>query len=105
MNFCLVKTPEYFQRFQFDIRYKPGKTDIIPDALFRLANKKYRPSGTEKLLNALSIHCYPVNLIQIFPEFKSRFKQKYEKPEWQRFIKIIKNNNKLKKMKRHCYTD
>ena len=42
LNFRLMKTSEYFQRFHFDIRYKPGKTNIIPDVLSRLANKKHQ---------------------------------------------------------------
>ena len=37
--FRLVKTSEYFQRFRFEILYKPGKANIIPEVLFRSATK------------------------------------------------------------------
>ena len=80
LNFRLVKTSEYLQRFRFDVRYKPGKTNIIPDVLFRLANKKFK--SLKQSLDALSMQCYFVNLIQMFPNFKRWLKQKYHDLEW-----------------------
>ena len=37
-NLRLVRASEYIQRFNLDIRHKPGKANTVPDALSRLAN-------------------------------------------------------------------
>ena len=79
LNFRLMRASEYLQRFRLDIRYKFGKTNIIPNVLSRLVNKKFQ--SPKQLLNTLSMQCYPVNLIQMFPDFKRRLKQKYDEPE------------------------
>lgn len=36
LNLCLIQASEYLQRFRLDVRYKHGKSNIRPDALFRL---------------------------------------------------------------------
>jgi len=63
LNLRLVRASEYLQRFQLKIQYKPGKTNIIPDALFRLfssnnvhkrlASREYQPESDESILKAL----------------------------------------------------
>lgn len=38
LNLRPVRASEYLQRFRLDIRYKPGKTNIVLDTLLRLAS-------------------------------------------------------------------
>ena len=98
LNFRLVKTSEYLPRFCFDIHYKPGKTNTIPDVLFRFSSKKYQFSNTQNSLTVLSIQFYSVNLIYLFPKFKTRLKQKYEdEPQWKRVIRTIRKKDELEK--------
>lgn len=43
-NLRLIRASEYLQRFRLDVRYKPGKTNTVPDALSRLASRECRPN-------------------------------------------------------------
>jgi hypothetical protein len=40
LNLRLVRALEYISRFPLDIRHKPGKSHIVPDALSRLSTIK-----------------------------------------------------------------
>ena len=37
-NVRLIRASQFLRQFQLDVRYKPGKEHIIPDALLRLAS-------------------------------------------------------------------
>jgi len=37
LNLRLIRASQYLSQFELDIRYKPGKTHIVPDALSRLS--------------------------------------------------------------------
>ena len=39
-NPCLIRASEYLQRFKLNVRHKPCKLHIVPDALSRLASSK-----------------------------------------------------------------
>lgn len=71
LNLRLIRASEYLQRFRLDIRYKPGKSNIVPDALSRLASREYHPSD-ESSLDALSVQAFPVSLVEMSPEFRQR---------------------------------
>ena len=71
LNLRLIRASEYLQRFRLDVRYKPGKVNIVPDALTRLASREYR-AETNESLDTLSVQCYPVSLVEISPEFRQR---------------------------------
>ena len=53
LNLRLVRASDYIQRFDLDIRHKPGRTHIVPDALSRLASLNTSESSTEGELDAL----------------------------------------------------
>ena len=38
MNVRLVRASQFLRQFQLDVRHKPGKEHIVPDALSRLAS-------------------------------------------------------------------
>lgn len=55
LNLRLIRASEYLQRFRLDVRYKPRKANIVPDALSRLASRQIRPNqDSEGELDALS---------------------------------------------------
>ena len=61
---------ELFQEYDFDFRYRPGKDNIVPDALSRRPDYKWT---TEQLLTLHSL------VIDIDPDTKRRFKELYVK--------------------------
>ena len=42
LNFRLMRASEFLQPFRLDVRFKPDKTNIILNALSRLANKQFQ---------------------------------------------------------------
>ena len=73
-----MRASEYLQRFRIEIRYKPGKANIVPDALSRLASRDYETTSYESELDALTVDAFPVSLIQVSDGFKARVKQGYQ---------------------------
>lgn len=86
LNLRLIRASEYLQRFRLDVRYKPGKTNTIPDALSRLASREYRPETNESVLEALNVHCFPVSLVELSPDFRRRILEGYQEPRWTRVL-------------------
>lgn len=66
LNLRLVQASQFFQQFKLDVRHKPGKKHIIPDALSRLASANRLPTNTQHSeLDALFV--YNTTLIKIHP--------------------------------------
>ena len=81
MNLWLVRASQFLQQFKLDIRHKPGKEHIIPDALSRLAstNVSYTdPSYSE--FDAL--FTYNTTLIEIHLGLVSRILTGYVDDEY-----------------------
>ena len=66
MNLRLIRTSDYFQRFELLIRYKPGNHYLVPDALSKLSNSIIL-YFTEGELDVLYIYCFTASLINISP--------------------------------------
>jgi hypothetical protein len=96
LNLRLVHASEYLSRFQLDIRHKPGKTHIVPDALSRLPslNGAMTDNAAEGELDAL--HAESTTLLQLHDEFKSRITAGYETDKyWGRILQQLKDNAQL----------
>lgn len=81
MNLHLVKAFQFLQQFKLDVRHKPGKEDIISDALSRLANISIDcadPSYSK--LDALFM--YNATLVEIYPDLVLRILAGYEDDEY-----------------------
>ena len=94
LNLRLIRASEYLQRFRLDVRYKPGKSNIVPDALSRLASRECR-SGSDESLDALTVRCFPVSLVEVSTAFRQRLLEGYQEPRWSRVLQMIKNNEAL----------
>lgn len=97
LNLRLVRASEYLQRFRLDVRYKPGKANVVPDALSRLASRDCRPNqDSEGELDALAVKCFPVSLVEMSQSFRERLIAGYqEEPRWSRVMDMVKQNKDL----------
>ena len=96
LNLRLIRASEYLQRFRLDVRYKPGKTNIVPDALSRLASREFRPETNESLDALFAVRCFPVSLVEMSPDFRQRLLLGYqEEPRWERVMRMVLDNEAL----------
>ncbi len=91
LNLRLIRASEYLQRFRLDVRYKPGKSNIVPDALSRLASREYRPEHD----SGEAVKCFPATLVTMSPEFRKRLLDGYQEPRWARVRNLIQQNESL----------
>ena len=77
LNLRLIRASEYLQRFRIKLRHKPGKANIIPDALSRLASRSYR-SESESVLK--DVDAFPISLIAVSKAFRKRLLNGYHEP-------------------------
>lgn len=93
MNIRLVHASQFLRQFRLDVRHKPDKEHIVPDALSRLASLNHSKKAPEySELNAL----YTCSLIDISDDFRHRLVDDYKKDPWcARLIQQIDDNEKL----------
>lgn len=81
LNLRLVRASEFLQQFKLDVKHKPGKEHIIPDALSRLANAT--PTPTDPHYSELdALYIYNTTLIEIYPHLVSRILAGYNSDPW-----------------------
>ena len=94
LNLRLVWASQILQQFKLDVRHKPDKEHIIPDALSRLAcaNTRY-PDPLPSELDAL--FTYNTTFVKIHPALVSRILASYKEDPWwaQLQLQIQANNN------------
>jgi hypothetical protein len=79
-NLRLIRASEYIQRFDISIRYKPGKTNVVPNALSRLksATKVEEDAELDFESGYISIaYNFIATMAEMSPEFKERLIQRY----------------------------
>ncbi len=95
LNLRLVRASQFLQQFKLEVRHKPGKEHIIPDALSRLASSNTGhadPQHSE--LDAL--FAYNTTLVELHPTLISRILAGYEAdPWWARLQQQIQSNDEL----------
>ena len=95
LNLRLVRASQFLQQFKLDVRLKPGKEHIIPDALSRLASANVGqadPSYSE--LDAM--FTYNTTLVEIHPELISRILAGYEADDyWSRLHRQVQAKKDL----------
>ena len=85
-NLKLIRASTYLSQFRLDIRYKPGKSHIVPDALSRLPSKQ---SGGEDI-DSLDIGSYHGALIEMSDKFRKRIQKGYrEDPAWSSILEML----------------
>ena len=83
LNLRLVQASQYCSQFCLDVRHRPGRLNVVPDALSRLLNRvadlKNRPLGD----TLDEIHTYHTTVVGMSPEFQDKLKKAYlEDKRW-----------------------
>ena len=95
LNLRLIRAFEYLQRFRIELRHKPGKINIVPDALSRLASRATSDRSEEDSILDV-VDSFPVSVISVSEAFRNRVAKGYQdKPRWTRVIATVKANAEL----------
>ena len=94
MNTRLVRASQFLRQFRLDVRHKPGKEHIVPDALSRLASTKPSTiaddhSELDALFAGYEYHSTQVNMSEAF---RNRLLEGYDRdPRWAKIIGILED--------------
>ncbi len=94
-NLRLIRASKYLQRFNIEIRHKPGKQHIVSDALSRLpsTNSDTKPEPTKGELDAL----FTFLLVQMDPALKEKILDEYKSDlNWKNISSILDKNDRTK---------
>lgn len=86
LNLRLIRASEYLQRFRLDIKYKPGRSHFMPDALSRLASRETRRQGDEQdegildTLHVVAMESWALarSIVELSKNYKKRLTDEYE---------------------------
>ena len=78
MNVRLVRASQFLRQFRLDVRHKPSKEHIIPDALSRLASTNHdAASSKDDDYSELDV-LFTTTLVEMSPKFKERLVKGYQ---------------------------
>ncbi len=105
LNLRLIRASNYIQRFELELRHKPGKQHIVPDTLSRLASTNVESNApVEGELDAL----FTATLIEVEKGFRDKISEGYHKDlNWQKISQILDSSdaNAENSAKLHFYRE
>ena len=87
LNLRLVRASDYIQRFRLDIRHKPGRLHVVPDALSRLATTNEDPTMQNKDEGELDV-LFTTSLVELSQDFRDLLADQYAKDPF--YVKLSK---------------
>ena len=111
MNVRLVRASQFLRQFRLEVRHKPGKEHVVPDALSRLASANTTSSLSEDhseldvlyacATQAIDIHDvqhggyeFSSTQVQMSEIFRNRLAEGYRNdPRWSKIIKVLDNKD------------
>lgn len=91
----LIKVSQFLQQFKLDIRHKPEKQHIIPNALSRLTNTNIGLADSD-YLELDTLFMYNITVIEIHPTLVSQILIRYKANNYLSHLQHqIQVNNKL----------
>ena len=107
LNVRLIRASQFLRQFRLDVRHKPGKEHIVPDALSRLASSKSMLSEDHSELDVLyacatqaltygSTYTYHATTVEMDEAFRKRLLAGYRTdPAWIKVSAMMDANAKM----------
>ena len=112
LNLRLASASAYLAQYELDVRYRPGPTHFVPDALSRLpsTSSTFELPSASTLDDIDGLHanitnaqecdtdedeffCFSTTLVQLSDDFKQRIAQEYPKDSfWSKVLRVIERN-------------
>jgi hypothetical protein len=91
LNLRLVRASQYLSQYQLDVRHKPGKQNLVPDALSRLRHDLQSIQSSHKMENEEgtldALYVYHTTMVELGLDLKEKFAAAYRKDKtWNRII-------------------
>ncbi len=93
LNLRLIRASQYLSQFDLDVRHKPGRIHLVPDALSRLlGDMEQKDDGKTGILEDLgTAGTYHVTLVELADDFKKRLQDAYEQDTaWKRILDLTR---------------
>jgi hypothetical protein len=92
LNLRLIRASQYLSQFDLDVRYRPGRIHLVPDALSRLLHGMEIANKEKPDDNVLdNVGSYHLTLVELSPTFKASLRRAYqEDPLWSRLLHLTK---------------
>ncbi|SLM34971.1 transposon tf2-1 polyprotein [Lasallia pustulata] len=100
VNLRLVRASQYVSTFDLDIRFRPGKQHIVPDALSRLMNKAAEEQvGTSSDEGTLDeVFAFHVSLVELTESYRAKLVKAYnEDKQWSKIIGALRKHAESQK--------
>ena len=107
LNVRLIRASQFLRQFRLDVRHKPGKEHIVPDALSRLASSKSMLSEDHSELDVLyacatqaltydSTYSYHATPVEMDEAFHKRLLAGYRTdPDWIKISAMVDANAEM----------
>ena len=99
MNLRLVRASQYASQYDLDVRWRPGKQNIVPDALSRLLRKKEGKVESESQGVLDEVFIFNMVLTEMSEDYRRRLGKAYtEDKKWSKIVAVLlEEKNKLEK--------
>ena len=90
LNLRLVRASQYVSQFDLDVRWRPGKQNVVPDALSRLLHRKeeHRDFKSPGVLD--EIFAFNFTCTQMSTEYKDKLLKAYaEDKKWSKVLDML----------------
>lgn len=91
LNLQLVRASQYLSQYNLDVRHRPGKIHLVPNALSRLLGDMGNKNSNKDNNTLDDIDTYHVTLIEMSKDYKTQLRDAYDKDEqWRRILHLLK---------------
>ena len=90
LNLRLVRASQYVSQFDLDVRWRPGKQNVVPDALSRLLHKREEKRDTESPGILDEVLAFNMTYTQMSPGYKENLIKAYaDDKKWSKIFNIL----------------